>query len=56
MQGKELSVFRETDSSDRSTLMNIRQGNVPVKNAWEIITRFSIHYKDYAYIFSVVLI
>ena len=40
MQGRDLCVFREDYSTDRTTLMSIREGDVTVENALEIITRF----------------
>ena len=39
MKGRQLCVYRETQSTERSTLMSIRNGDVTVKDAREIIAR-----------------
>ena len=39
VKGRQLCVYRETESAERSTLMSIRNGDVTVKDVWEIIAR-----------------
>lgn len=35
--GEDLQVYRENGSPDRQVLMAIRQGDVPLQQAWQII-------------------
>ena len=42
VDGEEICVFRENGSEGRDELMLIRQGDIPVHKAWEVIDRYGL--------------